>query len=134
MKTALLALMLCVFTSLTLGHPPQQRAAIRIFIVPGYAASADQHWFADIKQQLQTRQLQVEIISFPDATHPDVKRWQETLATRIPAQHINQNTYFVAHSLGQSPCCTIYSNNRSKSLVASYWSRVFLNTSPPYRS
>lgn len=52
----------------------------------------------DLKHQIEDENTTVTLIPFPDSEHPDVDAWQKVLDEQIPA--VNENTYFVAHSLG----------------------------------
>ena len=70
----------------------------QIFVLHGYSASIDDHWFLDLKHQIEDEHTTVTLIPFPDSEHPDVDAWQKVLDQHIPV--VNENTYFVAHSLG----------------------------------
>jgi len=62
----------------------QEKNMRQIFVLHGYSASIDDHWFQDLKHQ--------------DSEHPDVDAWQKVLDQQIPK--VDEDTYFVAHSLG----------------------------------
>jgi len=70
----------------------------QIFVLHGYSASIDDHWFLDLKHQIEDEHTTVTLIPFPDSEHPDVDAWQKVLDQQIPS--VDENTYFVAHSLG----------------------------------
>lgn len=70
----------------------------QIFVLHGYSASINDHWFLDLKHQIEDEHTAVTLIPFPDSEHPDVDAWQKVLDEQIP--NVNENTYFVAHSLG----------------------------------
>lgn len=70
----------------------------QIFVLHGYSASIDDHWFLDLKHQIEDEHTTVTLIPFPDSEHPDVDAWQKVLDKQIPS--VDENTYFVAHSLG----------------------------------
>ncbi|MEF9958233.1 MAG: alpha/beta hydrolase [Acinetobacter sp.] len=69
-----------------------------IYIVHGYGATVHDHWFESVQSRLQNSHTQVKILFLPDSMHPDVKSWQWVLEQNIKT--IDENTYFVAHSLG----------------------------------
>lgn len=69
-----------------------------IYIVHGYGATVHDHWFESVQSRLQNSHTQVKILFLPDSMHPDVKIWQQVLEQNIKT--IDENTYFVAHSLG----------------------------------
>lgn len=70
----------------------------QIFVLHGYSASIDDHWFLDLKHQIEDEHTTVTLIPFPDSEHPDVDAWQKVLDQQIPS--VDENIYFVAHSLG----------------------------------
>ena len=70
----------------------------QIFVLHGYSASIDDHWFLDLKHQIENENTTVTLIPFPDSENPDVDAWQKVLDQQIPK--VDENTYFVAHSLG----------------------------------
>jgi uncharacterized protein len=76
----------------------QENNMRQIFVLHGYSASIDDHWFLDLKHQIEDEHTTVTLIPFPDSEHPDVDAWQKVLDQQIPV--VNENTYFVAHSLG----------------------------------
>lgn len=76
----------------------QEKNMHQIFVLHGYSASIDDHWFLDLKHQIEDEHTTVTLIPFPDSEHPDVEAWQKVLDQQIPK--VDENTYFVAHSLG----------------------------------
>ena len=70
----------------------------QVYVLHGYSASIDDHWFKYLKHQLEHDYTHVTLIAFPDSKHPDMENWQRILDQSIPK--IDQNSYFVAHSLG----------------------------------
>jgi len=70
----------------------------QIFVLHGYSASINDHWFLDLKHQIEDEHTTVTLIPFPDSEHPDVDAWQKVLDEQIPK--VDENIYFVAHSLG----------------------------------
>lgn len=76
----------------------QEKNMRQIIVLHGYSASIDDHWFLDLKHQIEDEYTTVTLIPFPDSEHPDVDAWQKVLDQQIPK--VDENTYFVAHSLG----------------------------------
>ncbi|WP_254433854.1 alpha/beta hydrolase [Acinetobacter sp. Marseille-Q1618] len=71
----------------------------QVYVLHGYSASVDDHWFQYLKQQLEEDdRTHVTLIAFPDSKYPDMEKWQRTLDQSI--SKIDQNSYFIAHSLG----------------------------------
>jgi len=80
----------------TLEH--QEKNMRQIFVLHGYSASIHDHWFLDLKHQIEDEHTAVTLIPFPDSEHPNVDAWQKVLDQQIPK--VDEDTYFVAHSLG----------------------------------
>lgn len=79
--------------------PPQETTIHRqIFIVHGYGATAHDHWFESVQRQMQDSHTRVTILQLPNPMQPDVEAWQHVLEQNI--KMIDEQTYFVAHSLG----------------------------------
>ncbi|WP_368577927.1 RBBP9/YdeN family alpha/beta hydrolase [Acinetobacter pittii] len=76
----------------------QEKNMRQIFVFHGYSASIEDHWFLDLKHQIENENTTVTLIPFPDSENPDVEAWQKVLDQQIPK--VDENTYFVAHSLG----------------------------------
>lgn len=70
----------------------------QIYIVHGYGASPDNHWFPWLKEELSAQGADVTILRMPTPQNPDVKKWVGHLS--LLANRLNNDTYFVAHSLG----------------------------------
>ena len=77
-------------------HRTPQHATV--FIIHGYGATIDNHWFAWLQAQLQQRGICAVRVPMPDSAQPDFDRWQQTLAQYIGKPQ--ENHIFVAHSLG----------------------------------
>lgn len=73
-----------------------QRATV--FIIHGYGATIDNHWFSWLQAQLQQRGITAVRVPMPDSAQPDFDRWQQMLAQYIGKPQ--ENHIFVAHSLG----------------------------------
>ena len=75
-----------------------QRNPWRVFIIHGFDASPEEHWFPWLEAQLRERGIQATRLRMPDSSHPDFDRWQATMREAIgqPDEH----TILVAHSLG----------------------------------
>ncbi|WP_445491717.1 RBBP9/YdeN family alpha/beta hydrolase [Niallia sp. 03133] len=70
----------------------------QIYIIHGYGASPANHWFPWLKEKLITDGNQVSVLHLPNSSDPKKEEWLETLADNI--KNSDNNTYFVAHSLG----------------------------------
>jgi predicted alpha/beta hydrolase family esterase len=70
----------------------------QVYIIHGYGASPTNHWFPWLKDKLITDDHQVSVLHMPNSSNPRPKEWLDTLAISIKS--IDNNTYFVTHSLG----------------------------------
>lgn len=87
---ALLALSAC--KSMSIGDTK------RAFIVHGYGADVDSHWFSWLADKLSSHNIQTIIIPLPNSKQPDFRVWQQTLRQYIGTPKASD--VFVAHSLG----------------------------------
>lgn len=71
---------------------------MKVHIVHGYAASPADHWFPWLKRELERQGAEVSIVELPEPQAPDPAAWQQALAAQIG--NADENTWFVAHSLG----------------------------------
>ncbi len=74
----------------------------RAYIVHGYQAAPQHHWFPWLSGKLAEHNIATHCIALPESHHPDFHRWQQTLADTIATA--NQHTLLIAHSLG---CITL---------------------------
>jgi uncharacterized protein len=70
----------------------------RTFIIHGYSASPEDHWFPWLKSKLERDGVTVNILNMPDSKNPDAPTWIKFIQSNVKAP--DENTYFVAHSLG----------------------------------
>lgn len=76
----------------------QHQPAITVYIIHGYGAGPQSHWFPWLKQQLEAQGMSVQLPALPDPEHPVKEQWDDSLKQVIGVP--NENCYFVAHSLG----------------------------------
>jgi predicted alpha/beta hydrolase family esterase len=76
---------------------------VRVFIVHGYTAAPDRHWFPWLKTRMETAHAAtVHIPAMPDPDTPCPKAWHRHLQTLIGTA--DDQTYIIGHSLG---CATV---------------------------
>ncbi|WP_225748091.1 alpha/beta hydrolase [Eikenella sp. Marseille-P7795] len=91
--TAALALSACA-----LPRAKQTARTQRAFIIHGWGATPDDHWFARLSAGLKARGYNVDVPALPDSRHADFQAWQRTLAEHIGMPQ--PDDLFIAHSLG----------------------------------
>lgn len=74
----------------------------RIFIIHGWDGSPDEGWFPWLKKELEERKFQVQVPTMPEPAEPKIGAWVSHLAKVV--DDIDENTFFVGHSIG---CQTI---------------------------
>lgn len=70
----------------------------QLYIIHGYSATPEEHWFPWLKKQFENKGWNASVLRMPDSENPKVNEWIETLNKNV--KELNENTYFVAHSLG----------------------------------
>lgn len=71
----------------------------QLFIVHGYQATPQDHWFPWLAEEMRKEGYQKTSIPLPHSDQPKYDEWQATLHQYLD-QNIDQNTIIVAHSLG----------------------------------
>ncbi|MEC6127287.1 RBBP9/YdeN family alpha/beta hydrolase [Acinetobacter ursingii] len=69
-----------------------------VYIIHGYRAVPEDHWFIWLEQHIQQAGATAERIFLADSAHPDPEVWQECLNAQCSV--LDENTIIVAHSLG----------------------------------
>ncbi|MFG3690769.1 RBBP9/YdeN family alpha/beta hydrolase [Micromonospora sp. NPDC047740] len=70
----------------------------RVFIVHGYGATPDNHWFPWLRDLLASRGVDVTAVPMPEPQAPSAADWHEAVRTAL--RPIDDQTWIVAHSLG----------------------------------
>lgn len=76
--------------------------ASRLFIVHGYMAAPDHHWFNWLKQQAEQAGISVTVPRLPASHTPDPDAWLSALEDDIGRP--DEDTWLIGHSLG---CITL---------------------------
>ncbi|WP_280384545.1 RBBP9/YdeN family alpha/beta hydrolase [Nocardia wallacei] len=71
---------------------------MRIFIIHGYSADVEAHWFPWLAEQLTAQGHRVSIVELPTPTAPVRQEWDARLAAEIGT--VDEDTLLIAHSLG----------------------------------
>ena len=69
-----------------------------VYIIHGYGATPQDHWFPWLNKKLQMQKVNVVSIPLPNSKQPDFTAWQQTLSQYIGMP--DERCVFVAHSLG----------------------------------
>lgn len=74
----------------------------RVYIIHGYLASPQDHWFPWLEERLTREGAAVTILPMPNSSEPDASAWIRFVETNVGLP--DKNTFFIAHSLG---CITL---------------------------
>jgi predicted alpha/beta hydrolase family esterase len=102
---------------------------MHIYIIHGYSASPADHWFSWLKEKLEEENNKVTIIDLPTPLIPDSKEWNEALKEQIKT--IDENSFFIAHSLGCITLLKFLEESSIKKQIAGYILVSGFNTSLP---
>ncbi len=69
----------------------------QVYIVHGYTASPDNHWFPWLEQQLAQRGIACQRLAMPDSAQPNPQKWLDHLNQQVK---IDDQTIVIGHSLG----------------------------------
>ena len=70
----------------------------KVFIVHGYNASPNDHWFPWLKKQIESAGHQCDILYLEESHHPLYEVWKQNLVQQI--QVLDEDVIIIAHSLG----------------------------------
>ena len=70
----------------------------KVYLVHGYQAAPEKHWFKWLAKQVQDAGHQAKIVAFTQPEQPDFAIWQQDLQRDLT--ELDENTIIVAHSLG----------------------------------
>lgn len=70
----------------------------KIYIIHGYQASSNDHWFPWLSQSIQQAGHISKRIVLPEPNRPEFQHWQQALHMQI--RELDKNTIIVAHGLG----------------------------------
>ncbi len=76
----------------------------KVFLIHGWGGSSEGEWFDWLKQELPKKDFEVEAFDMPNTNKPKIEEWVKYLENNINLDEINEETYFIGHSIG---CQTI---------------------------
>lgn len=69
-----------------------------IYIIHGFQASPQSHWFPWLHQQLESLGISSNIVHLQDSSHPDYSIWKQDLSLQL--KDLQSDSVVIAHSLG----------------------------------
>lgn len=76
----------------------------KIYLIHGWGGSSEGGWFDWLKAELSAKGHSVKAFDMPDTENPKIEKWVGYLRENINLNEIDENTYFIGHSIG---CQTI---------------------------
>ena len=70
----------------------------RVFIIHGFDANPSKHWFGWLKSELESKGVSVSVLDLPNSSDPKLEQWLGTIKNAVGK--VDENTYFIGHSLG----------------------------------
>ncbi|MBR9676598.1 hypothetical protein GOV04_00460 [Candidatus Woesearchaeota archaeon] len=70
----------------------------RIFIVHCWDGSPNDGWYPWLKKELETNGFEVQVLQMPEPEEPKIETWVSYLQEAVGV--VDENTYFVGHSIG----------------------------------
>ena len=74
----------------------------KIYVFPRYSGDENSDWYQHAKRELGFKDQHINFIplSFPNWNKPTIKEFLAFIVQAIPEKDLNQNTYFIGHSIG----------------------------------
>jgi predicted alpha/beta hydrolase family esterase len=76
----------------------------KVFLIHGWGETSEGKWFNWLKKEFEKKKFKVRIFDMPDTENPRIEDWVGFLEQKIPSDEIDEETFFVGHSIG---CQTI---------------------------
>lgn len=74
----------------------------KVFIIHGWGGSPSANWFPWMKEELEKRNIEIEVLAMPNADSPQLKDWLAFVNKKI--NQPSEEVFLIGHSLG---CITI---------------------------
>ena len=76
----------------------------KVYMIHGWTGNPKEGWFPQIKKNLEEKGFNVAAFEMPETDTPSIEGWVGFLEENIPSEEIDEETYFIGHSIG---CQTI---------------------------
>ncbi|MDO5106446.1 alpha/beta hydrolase [Capnocytophaga sp.] len=97
MRAILFILTLFISLPLLAQNKEVTKSEKQVYIIHGYDASIDKHWFKWLSQELEKQGIKAYRLAMPTPAQPQSEAWLEKMKKEVK---INHETVIVAHSLG----------------------------------
>lgn len=77
----------------------------KVYLIHGWGGSdSSEGWFGWLKDELRKKKIKITGFNMPNTNYPKIKEWVGFLEKNIKKEDLNEETYFIGHSIG---CQTI---------------------------
>ena len=70
----------------------------KVYVIHGYGADSESNFFPWLKQKLNSDNIECNVLDLPNTNYPKLNEWIEYINKNV--SELNENIYFVGHSLG----------------------------------
>lgn len=74
----------------------------KVYLIHCWEGSSEDNWYPWLKEELEKKNIDVEVFDMPDSENPRIETWVKHLEENV--KDIDEHTYFIGHSIG---CQTI---------------------------
>jgi len=72
----------------------------RVYLIHGWHGSSENDLFSWLSEELTKKGFEVKTFDMPNSFHPKIEEWVDFLHKEISNEEMDENTYFVGHSIG----------------------------------
>ncbi len=72
----------------------------KVYVVHGWGSSSKERWIVWLEEELKKKGFEVHSFDMPDTENPKIEDWVNYLKENINSEGIDEETYFVGHSIG----------------------------------
>ncbi len=72
----------------------------RVYIIHGWGQDSNMPWIKWLERELKEKDFEVHAFDMPNTEHPKIEEWVRFLEDHIDDDKIDENTFFVGHSIG----------------------------------
>ena len=72
----------------------------KVYLIHGWGGNSRGGWFDWLREELEERGINVYAFDMPETNSPKISKWVSFLETNIKIKGIDDETYFVGHSVG----------------------------------
>lgn len=72
-----------------------------VYLIHGWGGSdSSEGWFGWLKNELKKKEIKIIVFNMPNTDYPKINEWIGFLKENIKEEDLNEETYFIGHSIG----------------------------------